>query len=283
MNSISAKQKAMLLMVVTAAMWSIGGIFIKLVSWNPLMIAGMRSMISAMVLGGYMVYKRIPFKFCKASMGAAIGLSCSAMLFVMANKLTAAANAVVLQYSAPVFILIITAFLLHKRLEKREIIAVALTMCGIVLFFFDQLSPGNVLGNILGILAGVFLAIMFVSMGEGGDDDSIRMSGILMAHLIAAVIGMPVGTVLTESVTGMEILYVVILGVFQLGIPYVLYAIASRDCPPLACSLIGMLEPLLNPVWVAIFVHEMPGTFAFIGGAVIIATVGWWCVVSGRK
>lgn len=283
MNSISAKQKAMLLMVVTAAMWSIGGIFIKLVSWNPLMIAGMRSMISAMVLGGYMVYKRIPFKFCKASMGAAIGLSCSAMLFVMANKLTAAANAVVLQYSAPVFILIITAFLLHKRLEKREIIAVALTMCGIVLFFFDQLSPGNVLGNILGILAGVFLAIMFVSMGEGGYDDSIRMSGILMAHLIAAVIGMPVGTVLTESVTGMEILYVVILGVFQLGIPYVLYAIASRDCPPLACSLIGMLEPLLNPVWVAIFVHEMPGTFAFIGGAVIIATVGWWCVVSGRK
>ena len=273
----------MLLMVVTAAMWSIGGIFIKLVSWNPLMIAGMRSMISAMVLGGYMVYKRIPFKFCKASMGAAIGLSCSAMLFVMANKLTAAANAVVLQYSAPVFILIITAFLLHKRLEKREIIAVALTLCGIVLFFFDQLSPGNVLGNILGILAGVFLAIMFVSMGEGGDDDSIRMSGILMAHLIAAVIGMPVGTVLTESVTGMEILYVVILGVFQLGIPYVLYAIASRDCPPLACSLIGMLEPLLNPVWVAIFVHEMPGTFAFIGGAVIIATVGWWCVVSGRK
>ena len=283
MNSISAKQKAMLLMVVTAAMWSIGGIFIKLVSWNPLMIAGMRSMISAMVLGGYMVYKRIPFKFCKASMGAAIGLSCSAMLFVMANKLTAAANAVVLQYSAPVFILIITAFLLHKRLEKREIIAVALTMCGIVLFFFDQLSPGNVMGNILGILAGVFLAIMFVSMGEGGDDDSIRMSGILMAHLIAAVIGMPVGTVLTESVTGMEILYVVILGGFQLGIPYVLYAIASRDCPPLACSLIGMLEPLLNPVWVAIFVHEMPGTFAFIGGAVIIATVGWWCVVSGRK
>lgn len=283
MNSISAKQKAMLLMVVTAAMWSIGGIFIKLVSWNPLMIAGMRSMISAMVLGGYMVYKRIPFKFCKASMGAAIGLSCSAMLFVMANKLTTAANAIVLQYSAPVFILIITAFLLHKRLEKREIIAVALTMCGIVLFFFDQLSPGNVLGNILGILAGVFLAIMFVSMGEGGDDDSIRMSGILMAHLIAAVIGMPVGTVLTESVTGMEILYVVILGVFQLGIPYVLYAIASRDCPPLACSLIGMLEPLLNPVWVAIFVHEMPGTFAFIGGAVIIATVGWWCVVSGRK
>ncbi|MDO4393088.1 MAG: DMT family transporter [Bacillota bacterium] len=283
MNSMSNKQKAMLLMVITAIMWSIGGIFIKLISWNPLMIAGTRSLISASILGGYMLYKRIPFKLCKASLGAGIGLSASAIFFVIANKLTTAANAIVLQYSAPVFILILSAVFLHKRLKRREITTVAITMCGIVLFFFDQLSPGNILGNILGVLAGVFLALMFVSMGEGGKDDSIRMSGILMAHLIAAIIGMPIGSLLTTSVTGKEILYVVILGVFQLGIPYVLYAIASRDCPPLACSLIGMLEPLFNPVWVAIFIGEMPGTFALIGGAVIIATVGWWCIVDSRS
>lgn len=270
-------------MVITAIMWSIGGIFIKLISWNPLMIAGTRSLISASILGGYMLYKRIPFKLCKASLGAGIGLSASAIFFVIANKLTTAANAIVLQYSAPVFILILSAVFLHKRLKRREITTVAITMCGIVLFFFDQLSPGNILGNILGVLAGVFLALMFVSMGEGGKDDSIRMSGILMAHLIAAIIGMPIGSLLTTSVTGKEILYVVILGVFQLGIPYVLYAIASRDCPPLACSLIGMLEPLFNPVWVAIFIGEMPGTFALIGGAVIIATVGWWCIVDSRS
>jgi drug/metabolite transporter (DMT)-like permease len=83
-------------------------------------------------------------------------------------------------------------------------------------------------------------------------------------------------------VTGHEILYVAILGVFQLGIPYVLYAIASRDCPPLACSLIGMLEPLLNPVWVAIFAGEMPGTFALIGAAIIILVVTSWCILEAR-
>ena len=70
------------------------------------------------------------------------------------------------------------------------------------------------------------------------------------------------------------------MGVFQLGIPYVLYGIASRDCPPLACSLIGMLEPLLNPVWVAIFIGEVPGPFALVGAVIIIATVSWWCVKS---
>ena len=273
----------MLLMAVTAVMWSIGGIFIKLISWNPLLIAGVRSLISGLVLFGYMRFMHIPFKLCKASVGAGIGLSASAILFVIGNKLTTAANAIVLQYSAPIFILIISAIILKKGLRKREVIAVAITMAGIVLFFFDKLSPGNVLGNVLSILAGVFLAIMFVSMGEGGDDDSIRMSGILLAHTIAAVIGTPIGLVLTHSFAAPEILWILILGIFQLGIPYVLYAIASRDCPPLACSLIGMLEPLLNPVWVAIFVGEMPGKFALAGGVVIIATVTWWCIIENKQ
>ena len=270
-------------MAITAVLWSIAGIFIKLISWNPLMIAGCRSLISGFIMLLYMKYRGIPFNFCKESAGAGIGLGLSATLFVMANKLTTAANAIVLQYSAPIFILIITALVLKRTLRRREIIVVSITMVGIVLFFFDQLSPGGILGNILGILAGIFLALMFVSMGEGGDDDSIRMSGILMAHTLAAALGMPVGIALTSSVTGTEILFVVILGVFQLGIPYVLYAIASKDCPPLACSLIGMLEPLLNPVWVAIFDGEMPGPFALAGGAVIIATVGWWCAVDSKE
>ncbi len=250
------------------------------------MISGARGVVSAAVLGGYMLYMKIPFKLCKESAGAAIGLSASATFFVIANKLTTAANAIVLQYSAPIFILIMTAIILKRRLVRREVIVVGITMVGIVLFFLDQLSPGNILGNFFGILAGVFLALMFVSMGEGGDDDSIRMSGIFMAHALTALVGLPIGGYFTIASTGsigasiapMEIVYVLILGIFQLGIPYVLYAIASRDCPPLACSLIGMLEPLLNPVWVAIFVGEMPGMFALIGGAIIIATVTWWCV-----
>lgn len=282
MSNMQKRKKAMLLMALCAVMWSIGGIFIKLISWHPLLIAGARSTISAAVLAVYMIYTKTPVKFCKYSFGAGIGLSASAIFFVISNKLTTAANAIVLQYAAPVFILLMTAFLLKQRLKKKEILVVACAMAGIVLFFFDQLSPGNILGNIFAIFAGIFLALMFVMVGLGGEDDSIRMSGILFAHCIAAVIGLPIGMLGTSSVNGMEILYVVILGIFQLGIPYVLYAVASKDCPPLACSLIGMLEPLLNPVWVAIFVGEMPGAFAFIGGAVIIIVVTWWCISESR-
>lgn len=271
------KQTAMLLMLICAVLWSTGGILIKLISWSPLLIAGARSLISAGVLGLYMIYSNTPIKVCKYSIGAGIGLCGCCTLFVLANRLTTAANAIVLQYSAPIFILIITAFIFKQKLRKKEILAVAGTMFGIILFFFDQLSPGNIVGNIAAIIAGIFLAVMFVMVGQGGNDDSIRMSGILFAHLMTAVIGIPIGVVGTTSVSGMEIFYIVILGIFQLGIPYVLYAIASRDCPPLACSLIGMVEPLLNPVWVFIFAGEMPGIFALVGAAVIIAVVTWWC------
>lgn len=283
MSDAGKKRKAMLLMALCAIMWSMGGIFIKLISWNPLLIAGARSIISAAVIGIYMIYFKIPVKSCRYSWGAGIGLSASCICFVIANKLTTAANAIVLQYAAPVFILLMTAFIFKQKLKRNEIIVVAFSMAGIILFFFDQLSPGNIAGNFMGILAGIFLALMFVMIGQGGEDDSIRMSGILFAHCITAVIGIPIGIMTTASVTGTEILCIVILGVFQLGIPYVLYAVASRDCPPLACSLIGMLEPLFNPVWVAIFIGEMPGLFAFIGAAIIISTVTWWCISESRK
>lgn len=277
------KTTAMLMMAMCAILWSTGGIFIKLISWSPLLIAGARSLISAGVLGVYMAYTKTPIKMCKYSIGAGIGLCGCCTLFVLSNKLTTAANAIVLQYSAPVFILIISALMFKQKLKKKEVLAVAGTMFGIVLFFFDQLAPGNVLGNVLAILSGIFLAVMFVMVGQAGGDDSIRMSGILFAHLLTAAIGIPIGIIGTSSYSGMEIFYIVILGIFQLGIPYVLYAVASRDCPPLACSLIGMIEPLLNPVWVFIFAGELPGIFAFAGAVIIIAVVTWWCVTGDRE
>lgn len=278
MTDQNRKNRAMLLMVITAAMWSIGGIFIKLISWNPFLIAGVRSGISGSIMALYMAATRTQFKLNRYSLLAGMGLGCSATLFTIANKLTTAANAIVLQYTAPIFILLISAVFFKEKMQKQDILVVCVTMCGMVLFFLDQLSPGNLLGNIFGILAGVTLAQMFVMVGRGGDDDATRMSGILIAHILTLLIGLPVGLPQTEEVAAMEILYVIILGVFQLGIPYVLYGIASKDCPPLACSLIGMLEPLLNPVWVAIFIGEVPGPFALAGAVIIIVTVTWWCI-----
>ncbi len=279
-TDIKRKNRAMLLMVITAAMWSLGGIFIKLISWSPFLIAGIRSGISGSIMAMYMAATHTRFKLNKYSVLAGVGLAFSATLFTIANKLTTAANAIVLQYTAPIFILIISALFFKQKMQKQDVLVVCITMGGMVLFFLDQLSPGNMLGNVFGILAGIFLAQMFVMVGRGGDDDATRMSGIMIAHVLTLLIGLPIGIPQTTEIAAIEIVYVIILGVFQLGIPYVLYGIASRDCPPLACSLIGMLEPLLNPVWVAIFIGEVPGPFALVGAVIIIATVSWWCVKS---
>ena len=276
------KRTAMLLMAACAVLWSLGGIFIKLLAWHPLLIAGGRSLIAAAVLGGYMAFKKIPVRVSRYSVGAGVSLCLCFLLFVAANKLTTAANAIVLQYTAPIFILIVSALFFRDPLKKREILAVLGTVAGMVLFFFDQLSPGNLFGNVMAILAGAFLGTMFTLVGKAGGDDSVRMSGILFAHLLTALIGIPAGLPGTEACTAAEIGCILVLGVLQLGIPYVLYALASRECPPLACSLIGMLEPLLSPVWVLIFAGEVPGMFALMGACVILGVVTWWCVADGK-
>lgn len=270
-------------MALCACLWSISGIFIKWISWSPFLIAGGRSLISAAVLGLFMTVSRIGIQVCRSSICAGISLGVSFLCFVSANKLTTAANAIVLQYTSPIFILIISALFLHQQIKKREAAVVCAAAAGILLFFLDQLSPGNIAGNLLGILAGLFLSIMFILIGLAGNNDSIRMSGILFAHIFTALVGIPVGAVFTASISTREICLILILGIFQLGIPYILYAIAAKDCSPLACSLIGMLEPLLNPVWVFLFDGESPGPFALAGAAIVIAAVACWCVIENRN
>lgn len=280
MSHITNERKAMLMMAVCACMWSIGGIFIKLVSWSPFLIAGGRSLLAAGVMALFMYKSKIKVNVCKYSVGAGVCLLGVLICFVAANKLTTAANAIILQYTAPIFILIISILFLHHKVHKKEVLTVTITTIGIIFFFFDELSPGNITGNILAILAGLFLGIMFMIIGfGGGEDDSIRLSGILIGHILTALAGIPVGIPMTDSFAAGEFICIIILGIVQLGIPYVLYALASRDCSPLACSLIGMLEPILNPIWVLIFDGETPGFYALIGGLIVVAAVTVWCVI----
>lgn len=132
----------------------------------------------------------------------------------------------------------------------------------------------------MGILAGFFMAGMYIITGRA-DEDS-RMSGILFGHTLTAIIGVPMMFVFPTPITTTALLSVLALGVVQLGIPYVLYGLAVKHCPPLACSLIGAIEPLLNPVWVFIFNGEAPGMYALLGGAIVITAVTGWCIWRDR-
>lgn len=263
-------------MLLCAALWSIAGIFIKLIPWNSIVIAGIRSLIAGAVMFVYMRYKRIGFTADRRSMLGGLALCCTLTCFVAANKLTTAANSIVLQFTAPMFIVVFSVLFLKKKFSRSDIFAVVLTMLGISLFFFDQLTPGHLLGNCVAIVAGMAFAGYYMSLE--GASESERMSAILMAHGLTFCVSIPFIALEPPELGAAPVICIFILGVVQLGIPYVLLGCASGSCPPLACSLLGAVEPLLNPVWVFIFDGEAPGMWALIGGVVVVVTITVWCV-----
>lgn len=267
---------AIIEMLVCATLWSIAGIFIKLIPWNGFAVAGMRSLIAGATIAVYMALARHRFVLSKRTFLAGLLSACVYTCFVCANKLTTAANAIVLQFTSPVFIVVFTALLYKTRIRKADAAVVTLTLLGIALFFFDQLQPGYILGNLVAIAAGMFMAGMFMAVGQLEGEQ--RFSGILIGQCLTFLVGLPFIIATKPVFTIAATLSILTLGVFQLGISYILYVKSSRYCPPLACCLLGAVEPLLNPVWVLIFNGEKPGVFALIGGVIVVASITLWCI-----
>mgnify|MGYP003817222345 CR=1 FL=1 len=277
---MSPKNKAILQMLACATLWSTGGIFIKLIPWNPMAIAGWRSLIAAGTVAIYLRIGHIPFRFSRRAALNGLFMCLTFSFFVIANKLTTAANAIVLQFTAPVFLMVFSAVLFHEKLRREDVLAVIFTLGGVSLFFFDQLRPGYVLGNCVAIVAGAFLACIYLSVGRA--DGATRMGGMLLGHLFTAAVGIPFTFFTGAKVTGSAVASILALGIIQLGIPYILLILSSENCPPLACSLLDALEVLLNPVWVFLFNGEAPGVFALLGGVVVVVSITTWCIWQNR-
>ena len=269
--------KGPLMIAATAILWSFGGLLIKFISWDAMTIVGMRALFAGAVMAVYMRRPRITFSLPVIFGGLA--LSATTIFFVYANKLTTAANAIVLQYTAPIFIVIFSIVFLKKRVTSFDIIAVIVVFIGIGLFFFDQLAANALLGNILAILAGVSFAGVFLINNMRGAKPEEAM---LLGHIINVVIALPFifsGITFEPAAWGA----VVLLGVFQLGLAYVLFSIGIKTTPAIAASLIATLEPLLNPLWVLLFTGERPGAWALVGGAIVLVTVVVYNIKSARR
>lgn len=275
------ENKAMLEMLTCAALWSIAGIFIKLIPWNSFAISGMRSLIAGITVLAYILIKKYKLIINKRTITTGLLMGLLYTCFVGANKLTTAANAIVLQFTSPLFIVVFSAIIFRTKIRRNDLIAVLCTMIGISLFFFDELEGGYMIGNFVAILAGALLGGMYMSMGEAQGAE--RFSAIFIGQMMAFLIGLPFIITTKPEFTGLPLLYIIILGVFQLGLPYILYGKASEFCPPLACCLLGAVEPLLNPVWVLIFDGEKPGIFALIGGVIVVLSVTLWCAFGNKK
>ena len=272
---------AIIEMLICATLWSVAGIFMKLLPWNGFAVAGLRSLIAGLTVAAYILLRGMHIIINRRTLITGVFTACVYTCFAVANKLTTAANAIVLQFTSPVFIVIFSALILKKRIRRNDALVVSFTLIGIALFFFDQLKPGYILGNFVAIAAGMFMAGMFMAVGELEREQ--RFSGILIGQSLTFLVGLPFIIATRPEFTVVSTLSILILGVFQLGISYVLYVESTQYCPPLACSLLGAAEPLLNPVWVLIFDGERPGIFALIGGVIVVVSITLWCVFGQEK
>ena len=271
----------MLEMLLCAALWSIAGILFKLIPWNGFAVAGMRSLIAGITI--YISMRLMGFHYVlnRRTLIAGFFSGCTYLCFTVSNKLTTSANAIVLQFTSPIFIIIYSAVLFGKKPKKQDLAVVLFTLLGISLFFLDQLKPGYLIGNFVAIGAGMFMAGMYVAVGEIEEEE--RFSGILNGQVLTFLVGLPFFIVTKPIITPSAIAALLTLGVFQLGLSYVLYVKASKYCPALACCLLGAIEPLLNPVWVFLFNGERPGIFALIGAVVVIASITVWSAFGQEK
>lgn len=280
MATISQKKVGILQMALCATLWSIAGLVINHVHMHPLVIAGGRSFFAAITVFVYMAVTRQRIVLSRDTLLSGGLLAAVFICFVGANKMTTPANAIVLQYTAPIFVLIFSMLFLHKKPRLFDVGAVLLTLLGVVMFFIGSLGAGDMLGNFVGVIAGMFMGGMFVAVGNTKGEE--KMSGILLGHVFCAVAGLPFVffTENTLDVTGVSL--VALLGVVQLGIPYILYALAASKCSTIVCVVISAIEPVLNPILVAVFDKQVPGTLSIISGLFLIAVITVYSVLDER-
>ena len=276
------KNVGILQMVLCATLWSIAGVFIKFIEMNPLVIAGGRSLFAAITVFIYMLVTKQKFVISRDTVISGALLCSVFMCFVGANKLTTAANAIVLQYTAPIFVLIFSMIFLKKKPRAVDTAAVLLALIGVTVFFVDSLDAGNnyMLGNIVAIIAGMFMGGMFVAVGHTKGEE--KMSGILLGHVFCAMIGLPFVFFTENTIDAKGIGFLALLGVVQLGIPYILYALATMKCSDVSCVVIAAIEPVLNPVLVAIINKEVPGTLSIISGIFLIIVITAYSVIDSK-
>ena len=262
------RSNAISLLVLAGALWSLGGLLIKSIEWPPLAISGLRGGIAAMVI--YIFNRNNKFTFSKSKIIAACCYALVVTLFVMANKLTTAGNAILLQYTAPVYVALFGYMFLGEKSTIVDWVTIIILLFGLALFFIDDLTLDGFTGNIFAILSGMSFAALTLLLRKQKDDSP--SDSVLLGNILTLIIGLPV---IATNITfeAKPIVLILILGVFQLGIPYIFYTTAIKHVTALDAIIFPIIEPILNPILVFFILGEALGPWALLGGALVLGGV----------
>lgn len=260
------------LLVLAALLCSIGGVCIQSIPWTPMAINGARSAIAACITGAFLRRARHALRWNSAVACGALSLALTTNLYVFSTRLAGAANAILLMYTAPIFVLLYLWLAKGQRPTRQAAAACALVFAGIGCFVADGLAAGTLPGNLLGLASGVSYAGVFLVNTEPDGD---AMSAYFLGQLASALLGLPFVARETDF-SAVPLLCVLALGVFQLGLSYVLMAKGLAVTPPVTASLVTAIEPIFTPVWVALAYGERLSGFALAGAALVLCSVAWY-------
>ena len=257
------------MMLAASLCFSTGGLLMKLIPWNPLAINGARNLVACLVFGIYLRVIRHNLKWNRTVLVGALSLAGVTTLFSIANKLTTAGNTIILQYTAPIWIVIMMYLFFGEKPDRTSLISILVVFAGILCFFFEGISTGKWLGDLLALLSGIFYAGVFMlNSFEKGD----ALSSVLFGQLACGIFLSPL--VLKETdFSAPVLLYVFLLGAVQVGLAYIFFTTGTRYTDPVTASIINAMEPILNPVLVAVFYGEMLGKMSMAGAGIVICGI----------
>lgn len=252
--------------------WSTGGLFIKWTTLSGLELSFGRSLLAAITVAVFT--RREGFGINRITLIASVLYAALLLLFVLATKETTAANAIFLQYTAPLYVLVLEPIFYKEKFRQRDLITVIFCVIGMSLFFVGKLRPQDVTGNLLALASGVCFAAYFLLLRHPSARNVNRASSVIYGNLLVVLIAAPAGLQALPGITLHDTLSVVYLGVVQIGIAYTLFTLGmALGIRSLDAGIVGYIEPVLNPVWVFLVIGERPSKWALIGGAIIVGAV----------
>ena len=272
----------LLLVFGAALLWSTGGLFIKWTTLSAVELTFGRSLLAAVTVA--LFTRREGFRLNAMTALTSVLYAALLLLFVVATKLTTAANAIFLQYTAPLYVLVLEPLLYKEKFRRADLFVVAACVTGMSLFFVGKLRPQDVSGNLAALCSGLCFAFYILLLRHPHTQRVNRASSVIYGNLLLVIFTAPAGLSAAGHMTAWDALSVLYLGVVQIGLAYTLFTLGmARGVRSLDAGIVGYIEPVLNPVWVYLFLGERPSAWALAGGAVIIAAVAAHTVRGARS
>src|SRR3954447_7108805 len=283
---ISARSSSSLppqvLVLIAVLMWSTGGVLIKLTSLDAYQVTFFRSLLAALTVLILTRKNGLSINLFGAITSAIYAILL--FLFVWATKHTTAANAIFLQYTAPIYILIFAPFIIGEKFHWRDLITIVFCIAGMSLFFVGKLEITDYWGNFAALGSGIFLGLYIMLLRHPRAFGMNSVITVIYGNFLLALLTLPSGLAALPTLTLRDLSLVAALGIFQIGLSYMLFIKGvTGGTRPLDASIIGFFEPILNPVWVFVFYGEQPSKWAILGGIIIVATVAGHTFVQYRS